>query len=187
MKNYSTAEIPNFEFQEGEKEGFECNYESLHLTSLITTSNMVLFTKENRIKKFTSIDDILKEYFEERLAFYEKRMDFLMKSLKQKKLILSNRANFILEVDEKKIVLFQKAEEEIIRVLESKQYSKVDDSFDYLLSMEVRQFEKKNYNKLTNDILTIQKDISNLKKLSPRELWRNELQELLSLYEKSSK
>jgi DNA topoisomerase-2 len=76
-KDYNTHKDVHFEIQMEEKhlaaaveEGLE---EKFKLTKTIATSNLVAFDAEGRITKYATVEDILKEFFNVRLKFYEKR------------------------------------------------------------------------------------------------------------------
>ena len=47
--------------------------EKFKLTKSITTSNLVAFDAEGRITKYASVEDIMKEFYNIRIKFYEKR------------------------------------------------------------------------------------------------------------------
>ena len=53
-----------------EKEGLEVKFK---LISQIATSNLVCFDREGRIRKYTSVNDILSEFCDARKEFYQKR------------------------------------------------------------------------------------------------------------------
>jgi len=53
-----------------ELEGVE---KKLKLTSSISTSNMVCFDSESRIKKYRSAEELLRDFYDIRLQFYHKR------------------------------------------------------------------------------------------------------------------
>ena len=76
-KDYNTHRDVNFVIQMEEKhlaaaveEGLE---EKFKLTKIIATTNLVAFDAEGRITKYAGAEDILKEFFNVRLKFYEKR------------------------------------------------------------------------------------------------------------------
>jgi DNA topoisomerase-2 len=76
-KDYNTHKDVNFIIQMEEKhlaaaieEGLE---EKFKLSKSIATSNLVAFDAEGRITKYATVEDILKEFFNVRLKFYEKR------------------------------------------------------------------------------------------------------------------
>ena len=79
-KDYNTHEKVHFVIQMEEKhmkqaleEGLE---EKFKLSKSIATSNLVAFDTEGRIAKYDSVNDILKEFFQVRLKYYEKRKVF---------------------------------------------------------------------------------------------------------------
>ena len=57
----------------------------------------VLFDSNGCIKRFNSVEEILKEFFELRMLMYKKRKDYLEGMLAAESLKLDNIARFILE------------------------------------------------------------------------------------------
>ena len=51
------------------------------LTTTISTSNMVLFDSNNKIKKYSSVEEIVDEYYKVRLDFYNQRQKYLLAKL----------------------------------------------------------------------------------------------------------
>lgn len=62
------------------------------------------------LKRYESVQDILKEFFELRLHYYKLRKDWLVGSLGAEAAKLSNQARFVLEKIEGKIPIGQEAE-----------------------------------------------------------------------------
>lgn len=58
------------EMARAESEGLEKRFK---LTSTLSLSNMVCFDKEGRIKKYTSAEEILEDFYGLRLSYYQKR------------------------------------------------------------------------------------------------------------------
>ena len=76
-KDYNTHVDVHFSIQMDEKhvkkaleEGLE---ERFKLSRTIATSNLVAFDPEGRITKYANVEDIMKEFFNVRIKFYEKR------------------------------------------------------------------------------------------------------------------
>lgn len=65
----------------------------------------VLFDANGCIKRYDCVEDILKEFFELRLTYYQKRKDYLEGLLTAEASKLSNQARFILEKIDGTIVL----------------------------------------------------------------------------------
>jgi len=80
---------------EAEKERIQKRFK---LTTTINTTNMVCFDREGRIKKFMSAEDILREFYEVRLEYYQKRKEYLKAEYSKGHRMLSNKAKFILEI-----------------------------------------------------------------------------------------
>ena len=53
-----------------EAEGLEKRFK---ISTTIATSNMVCFDKEGRIRRYSSPEEILRDFFPLRLEFYQKR------------------------------------------------------------------------------------------------------------------
>lgn len=65
----------------------------------------VLFDHMGCLKRYDSVQDILKEFFELRLHYYKLRKDWLVGSLGAEASKLSNQARFVLEKIEGKITI----------------------------------------------------------------------------------
>ncbi|CAJ0878682.1 11617_t:CDS:10 [Entrophospora sp. SA101] len=66
------------------EEGFEKFFQ---LTNSMATTNMMCFDPNNKLAKYDSPEDILKEFYQIRLDFYVKRRKITTKSLKKSKII----------------------------------------------------------------------------------------------------
>lgn len=71
---------------------------SFKLTSSINLSNMHAFSKDDRIKRYSSPEDIVEDYFPIRLEAYDRRKEAMMKKLNQDAMISENRCKFVEEI-----------------------------------------------------------------------------------------
>lgn len=71
------------------------------------SSIQVLFDHMGCLKRYESVQDILKEFFELRLHYYKLRKDWLVGSLGAEAAKLSNQARFVLEKIEGKVAIGQ--------------------------------------------------------------------------------
>ena len=76
-KEYSTNTAVNFiitmpekELEKAEEAGLEKHFK---LTTSIATTNMICFDFEGKIKKYTSPEEIIEDFYPRRLQFYQKR------------------------------------------------------------------------------------------------------------------
>lgn len=92
------------------------------LQSIISTTSMVLFDHLGCIKKYSSVEEILREFYDLRLEFYKKRKAYLEGMLESEALKLDNIARFILEKIDGTIVIENKAKKNLIETLVRKGY-----------------------------------------------------------------
>lgn len=185
FKNYSSDSKVHFEFQKHDTyHKKEFNLETLKLTSNLSLNNMVLFTKKDLIRKYDTIDEIIVEFFEERIHLFEKRIEHMLECLKKKKTVLQNKSNFLLKVVEQSITLFNRSNSEIQAQLESFKFKKMENSYDYLLTMPIRSMTKERYHQLCQEITSVSNEIKNLEKMTAKEMWKKELENLEKQYEK---
>lgn len=70
--------------------------------------SQVLFDHMGCMKRYDSVQDILKEFFELRLHYYKLRKDWLVGSLGAFAAKLSNQARFVLEKIDGKVAIGEK-------------------------------------------------------------------------------
>jgi DNA topoisomerase-2 len=87
------------------------------LQTNIDVSNMVLFGSDLKIKKYNSVVDILEEFFDVRLPYYEKRKDYLLTKLKEELEILNNKVKFISSVINEEILIRKIDTADLIKIL----------------------------------------------------------------------
>jgi len=104
---------------EAEKEGIEKKFK---LSSTINTTNMVCFDREGRIKKYAAAEDMLREFYEVRIEYYQKRKDHLVGEFTKAHQMLSNKAKFILEITEGKLNISNKKKADVIKLLRSRNF-----------------------------------------------------------------
>ncbi|PVU94194.1 hypothetical protein BB561_002739 [Smittium simulii] len=104
------------------KEGLEIRFK---LSSSISTSNMVCFDREGRIKKYESPEAILMEYYPLRLRYYQLRKESLTAQLTEEWEKLSNKARFVLEIIQKKLIVQNRKKKDIVLDLVQRGYKKI--------------------------------------------------------------
>jgi DNA topoisomerase-2 len=99
---------------------------------------MVMFDKDDKIKKYENIEEIIREYYSIRYDFYKVRKDGLIKNMEKELLFLRNKINFLECVLNNKITLKDKSMQSLEEELLKRKFDKIDDSYEYLLSIQVR-------------------------------------------------
>jgi DNA topoisomerase II len=167
-----------------EKMNEDCTFNNLEkklkLYSSLNTSNMHLFNHEEKLKKYDSEKQIIDDYFTVRLEYYSKRKKYQIQELEKILKLLSNKAKYIQENLDGTIDFRKKKKEEIVKLLESKNYDKINDDNDYkyLIKMPMDSVSEENVEKLMSEMIDKQNDLKNLKSKKVGKIWLEELAEL---------
>ena len=175
FKNYSTPTDVRFEIVPGNE--MIMNKDTLKLVSKISTSNMVLFTEENELKKFNNIKDIIKYFCEKRYELYDSRKKHMLLNLKNKMEELRIFIKFISLVVNKKLIIFERDEKDIILDLE-KEFEKRNESYDYLLNLNISKFSKTQLDKLKGEYNDTKNKYDIIEKKEVKMFWLEDLENL---------
>ncbi|XP_068162195.1 DNA topoisomerase 2-alpha isoform X2 [Antennarius striatus] len=126
FKEYHTDTTVRFVVKMTEEKLREAEAAGLHkvfkLQSPLTCNSMVLFDHVGSLKKYESVQDILKDFFELRMKYYVLRKDWLVGMLGAESSKLNNQARFILEKIQGTLVIENKPKKELIRMLQQMGY-----------------------------------------------------------------
>jgi len=191
FKDYSGADKPHFVIDEY-VDGLRCTAKNLKLTSKICTSNMVLFDKNGKIRKYDTVFDIICEFCQVRLDLYTKRKNYLLSDLSRRILINKNKERFLLEVMDNILLINRRKEEAIVKELNEKGYDKEitagdngeenDKGYNYLLRLPVRFFTDEKIEELKSEIFKLEKEHDLLTATSETDIWLKELDEFEKEY-----
>ena len=151
---------------------------NIKLSSNISMTNMYLFNKDEKLIHYASVYEILDEFINTRLNYYVIRKEFQLKELNKKLLLLSNKYKFILELINDTLDLRKKKSDEIFKILQEKEYDKIENGFSYLTKMPMESVNNENVEKLKNEYDEINKIIEDLTNKSINEIYCDELNEL---------
>ncbi|XP_070707709.1 DNA topoisomerase 2-alpha [Pempheris klunzingeri] len=208
-KEYHTDTTVRFVVKMAAEKLAEAEAAGLHkvfkLQSPLTCNSMVLFDHVGSLKKYESVQDILKDFFELRMKYYVLRKDWLAGMLGAESAKLTNQARFILEKIQGTLVIENKPKKELIRMLQQMGYDsdpvkawkqaqeKNDDDmqgegeeeteqedtsgpdYNYLLSMPMWYLTKEKKEELCKQRDAKMTELDTLKKKSPGDLWRENL------------
>jgi DNA topoisomerase-2 len=164
------------------KEGIICSENSLKLTSKLSATNMVLFDEKGVIKKFNSPKDIIEHFCSVRLPYYEKRLTTNISKLEEDLLFYSNKKRFIESVMAGNLSIYtegkSREEKDIITNLEEMKFHKINDNYNYLLTLPIKTFTKENIDKLTKDVKDRENRLKAMKKQTGKDLWLIDLDNL---------
>lgn len=183
VKYKSKPNKPLFHFKEIE-DGMICNDKNLKLIKNLNISNMVLFNIDGKIKKYKDVYEIINEFCAIRLEFYVKRKKHILKKLRYELSVIVNKIRFITEVKDKKLIIMNRKEDEVIENLVKSEYLKISDSYDYLLHLQIRTFTAEKINKLNSEKTELETKLKEIENTTEEQMWINELDEFLIEYEK---
>ena len=181
-------------FQKGKLEELEqikgdynCNgvQQLLKLCSTNSTTNMNLFNAVERLRKYETVAQIIDDYYETRLEYYDIRKSHLIKTLQHQLLVLSNKSRYIQELLDDTIDLRKKKRSEITSLLVEKKYDMLenDDEFNYLIKMPMDSVSDENVSKLLKEHRQKEKELEIIQSTSVQEMWTKELFELEKVYD----
>lgn len=183
LKNYSTPKDVNFVINQSEN-GILCNLNNMKMHSYLYTSNMVCFDEKEQVKKYSTVDEIIDSFCKVRFRFYKKRKQYQVSSLKSVLSNLENKMKFVKGVIEEKIKIMNKKEDEIINQLEENNFDKQDESFGYLLSLQVRTFTNEKVEELKKEISGKSNELKILIDTTEKQLWLSDLEDFETQYQK---
>eukprot|EP00923_Selenidium_pygospionis_P050556 GHVN01087387.1.p1 GENE.GHVN01087387.1~~GHVN01087387.1.p1 ORF type:complete len:1160 (+),score=123.64 GHVN01087387.1:2-3481(+) len=159
--------------------GFEALFK---LRTILNTTNMVLFDQNGKLKKYQGTLEIIREFFDVRLAFYHKRKAWAVASLEREVAVMDNKARFVLEIVEGRLTIVKKKKNTIEQELrrkgfraEQKKAEDDDGAFDYLLSMPLVSLTSEKAEKLVSERDKKRAELELLLKTTERDLWRKDL------------
>jgi DNA topoisomerase-2 len=148
---------------------------------------MHLFDYNDKLKKYSKVGDIIDDYFHKRLELYDARKKYMISALEKELVLLSNKAKYINEVLEDTVDLRKKTKEQVILMLESKGYDRIDDEdskkdYKYLIRMPMDSVTEENVRKLLKEHGDKTSELEAVKNMTLNRMWLSELGALKEAY-----
>lgn len=177
-------------------------YAKFKLSTSLSTLNMNLFDTENRIIKYATPEDILKEFYKLRLEYYVKRKELLVKKLQEEQRMLSNKARFVEEVCSGSLIVSNRKKVELLHDLQERGYELFDKStkkndaepseeeendddtssvgtlakgYEYLLGMKIWSLTFEKAEELRRQLAMRTAELEELQGTAPCQIWLNDL------------
>ena len=174
-------------------------YAKFKLTTSLSQANMNLFDTENRIVKYATAEDILKEFYDLRQEFYGKRKALLLKKIGKEQSMLSNKARFVEEVCAGDLIVSNRKKTELLLELQQRGYdlfdkTKKDDldsdeedeedtsssadlakGYEYLLGMKIWSLTFERAEELRVQLAERTAEFEQLESTSTSQIWLNDL------------
>jgi DNA topoisomerase II len=169
-KNNSTTETVFFEVYD--YQGSDV-VKDLKLSKSIRTSNMHLFHPKSGIKKYASAEEILVDFIEIRIKYYNLRKQHLIEELTKKAKMLDNKAKFVRQVVDGDLIIFkrkkQSLEEELMRKF---------GAFDYLLDIKTYQYTEEAIKKLMDESKQATEELEVLSGTQILDMWKTDIKNM---------
>jgi DNA topoisomerase-2 len=173
--NNSTTETVDFVIQDYNGKDV---VKDLKLEKTIRCSNMHLFHPTKGICKYNSPGQILVDFIKLRMEYYTKRKAHLVESTKKRSEICSERARFVKMVVDGDVVVFKKKKQDLELELGQKGFSKVDDSFDYLLHIRTVDYTEERVAALNEESKKLREELCLLEATGYLEMWETDIKKL---------
>ncbi|KAJ3544854.1 hypothetical protein NM688_g5693 [Phlebia brevispora] len=184
--------------------------EFFKLTGKINTSNMMCFDFDGKIKKYESPEEIVEEFYPVRLAWYQKRKDYMAGQLQLEFERLTNQARFVQMIVDKTLVVSGRKKADVVADLRKKDFrpfpkvKKAKDiverdpteenpeeeeeeeegagagDYDYLLNMSISSLTKEKIEKLKQQAGDKEAELLRLLELTPIQMWNTDLDAFLA-------
>jgi DNA topoisomerase II len=161
----------------------------LKLVKKLGITNFHAFDKNEKMKKYDSPLEIIKEFYQARLQTYVIRKKYQLKKLLNDLELLRYKAKFVNYVITKKIRINNKPKNEVIEKIEEYEFPKlstdVDDlnkSYNYLTDMKWTVLTKEEIEQLENKRDIKQDEYNALLNKTELDIWKDELAEFKEAY-----
>ena len=148
---------------------------------------MYLFGDNLILTKYKEPTDILLDFYDIRLEFYEKRKMYLTKKLESELALLKAKVRFIEEYINGKLDINRKTRDYINDLLEKSGYPKFGyedsevKSYDYLVRMQIVSLTGEKITELNKQRDEKQRELNNIKSKTEKDLWKDDLQKILKM------
>ena len=167
---------------------YDCNMleKKLKLTTTKSETNMWLFDKNQRLKKYDNVKEIIDEYIVERYEGYKKRKLYMINQLQNIVVLLTNKARFIEEQCQDIIDLRKKKKDVVVQLLKSRNYDVIGDDveYKYLRQMKLEMVEEENMLKLRKERDEKMQELQILKDTSEKKMWMRDIKMFEKEYDK---
>ncbi len=193
-ENHSSENIPKFILKLNEDKFTDLItttntniMKKLKLISSISINNMHLYNKNNEIKKYKDVYEILDEFYEYRIQFYQKRKENNINIIENQLVKINNKYKFVKMVIDGEIKIFRQSKKFIEEQLIKNEFVKIDNNFDYLIKMPIINFSLELLEELKNKKETKEKELDILLNITVKEMWCHDLDKILKINKKYNK
>jgi DNA topoisomerase-2 len=149
----------------------------LKLRKTFHTSNMHLFHPTKGIYKYSSPEEILKDFVKLREDHYVKRKAHLIKVLETRATMCGYKSKFVTMVIEGNIVVFKRKKQDLEEEL-SKTFPKIGGTYDYLLNIKTVQYTEESVKDLLKESKQAKEELEVMKNTSHIDMWKMDIKNM---------
>jgi DNA topoisomerase II len=185
----------------GKRGGITVFEKMFKLTSAISCVNTInVYNHECRLMHYTTVEDVLRDFYIIRLELYGERHRHLTANMRAELRMISVKAQFILDVNNKRIAINNVAKADLIAQLERLEYPKMNTqtdtlveptdpdyqtartSYNYLIQMPMYNLTRDKVEELLLEKGNIEHALAVLQSKTPKDLWKDDLHEFEAEY-----
>jgi DNA topoisomerase-2 len=149
----------------------------LKMRKTFHTSNMHLFHPTRGIHRYTTPEDILKDFVELRLEHYKKRKAHLIDVLEKRAEMCSLKSKFVTMVIEGRLVVFKRKKAELEKEMAA-MFPKMDGNWDYLLNTRTVEYTEERVKALMDEAQQAIVDLERMLKTSHITMWKTDIKNI---------
>jgi DNA topoisomerase-2 len=153
-------------------------YKLFHLATTISTSNMHLFDASGKLKKYSSMVEIIDEYFLTRLYLYQVRKNYLIEKITYELLIIENKVKYIREVLDSTIDIRRMKKDDVYELLSKKDYKLIDGEYSYLIKLPMDSVTEEKIAEMEKKYESKKNELDEIVNTSIENMWIKELDNL---------
>ena len=177
-----TVVFPKGKLAELEQSGSDGVEKLLKLSTSVSSTNMHMFNSEFKLHKYTNVEEIIEDFYQVRMATYQKRKDSLIADMRKLLVKLSNRARYILANLDGSIDLRRKTAAQVTELLVSMKFDKIDEDYKYLIKMPMDSVTSENVASILKEKEDTEKSLAQLMATTLEQMWLSELENLEKEY-----
>ena len=139
------------------------------------TENFTCVNENNKIIQFQNIHELMKYYIDFRLNQYNVRKENQIKNMNKELDYMNSKYHFIQDIINDKINVKDTKQNIISQIEKNDKILKWDNSYDYLLRMQIFSLTKERCDQLIKDINAVQNNIKELSLKTEKSIWSEEL------------
>jgi len=157
------------------------------LTSTFRLTNMVAFDSAGKIRRYTSVGEIIEEFIGARLGAYGRRKIHKLAALRNHLLEVKAKRKFIMAVIDGTLIIGKTEDLDLLADLQQLDLPPLStgdglDGYEYLLRMRIDRLKASAVLTLENEIASVEEEIRVLEATTAENLWISDLDEFMAAW-----